>query len=245
MLFSWKENVFMCLVVFQTMFRKIFSDVWLCSWKYHRKHIFYLLLTFSHIFYLLLTFSHIFSVTKQLYNIIYSLKHKQNSEKNHQIQTNEGEIAIARRSKRRLRSRLRSALLRQPVMLAARCIDRDRRVRVMRRSCEDRSEDRDRRYRASRWCRDRFSLSLSSIFQDRKYFEVKTETENHFRCFGSQIRSTGNAFQFDRIWSNNQTPLFSGKSFPESVWSQFKRSLSFTTFLNNVILYSCIKIILI
>ena len=37
----------MCLVVFQKMFRKIFSDVWLCSWKYHRKHIFYLLLTFS------------------------------------------------------------------------------------------------------------------------------------------------------------------------------------------------------
>ena len=29
------------------MFRKIFSDVWLCSWKYYRKHIFYLLLTFS------------------------------------------------------------------------------------------------------------------------------------------------------------------------------------------------------
>ena len=29
------------------MFRKIFSDVWLCSWKYHKKHIFYLLLTFS------------------------------------------------------------------------------------------------------------------------------------------------------------------------------------------------------
>ena len=47
MLFSRKENVFMCLVVFQKMFRKIFSDVWLCSWKYHRKNIFYLLLTFS------------------------------------------------------------------------------------------------------------------------------------------------------------------------------------------------------
>ena len=40
------------------MFRKIFSDVWLCSWKYHRKHIFYLLLTFSHIF----------SVAKWIYN---------------------------------------------------------------------------------------------------------------------------------------------------------------------------------
>ena len=37
----------MCLVAFQKNFRKIFSDVWLCSWKYHRKHIFYLLLIFS------------------------------------------------------------------------------------------------------------------------------------------------------------------------------------------------------
>ena len=31
MLFSEKENVFMCLVAFQKMFRKIFSDIWLCS----------------------------------------------------------------------------------------------------------------------------------------------------------------------------------------------------------------------
>ena len=47
MLFSEKENVFMCLVAFQKNFRKIFSNVWLYSWKYHRKYIFYLLLTFS------------------------------------------------------------------------------------------------------------------------------------------------------------------------------------------------------
>ena len=77
MLFSAKENVFMCLVAFQKIFRKIFSDVWLCSWKYHRKHIFYLFLTFSHIF----------SVAKRIYNIIHSSKHKQNPEKNHQIRT--------------------------------------------------------------------------------------------------------------------------------------------------------------
>ena len=78
MLFSGKENVFMWLVAFQKMFRKIFSDVWLCSWKYHRKHIFYLLLTFSHIF----------SVAKRIYNIIHFSKHKQNPEKkNHQIRT--------------------------------------------------------------------------------------------------------------------------------------------------------------
>ena len=31
MLFSGKENVFMCLVAFQKKFRKIFSDVWLYS----------------------------------------------------------------------------------------------------------------------------------------------------------------------------------------------------------------------
>ena len=81
MLFSGKKNVFMCLVAFQKMFRKLFSGVWLCSWKYHRKHIFYLLLTFSHIF----------SVAKRIYNIIHSSiqKHKQNPEKkNHQIRSN-------------------------------------------------------------------------------------------------------------------------------------------------------------
>ena len=47
MLFSGKENIFKCLVAFQKILWKIFSGVWLCCWKYHRKHIFYLLLTFS------------------------------------------------------------------------------------------------------------------------------------------------------------------------------------------------------
>ena len=262
MLFSGKENVFMCLVVFQKMFLKIFSDVWLCSWKYHRKHIFYLLLTFSHIF----------SVTKRLYNITYSSKYKQNPEKIDQrdrdrrdrdwrdcdwcdrdrsgrhfarsrsqsTRSRDASIPIARRSKRRLRS----VLPHQSVMSEARCVDRDHAklrswsaLRMMRqsrsRSREDRpgdcDRDSDRWYCASRWCRRTvmlLSLSLSSIFQGRKYFEVKIEMENHFRCFGSQIWSTGNAFQFDQIWSNNQTPLFSEKSFPKSVWSRFKRSLS-------------------
>ena len=43
------------------------------------------------------------------------------------------------------------------------------------------------------------SLSLSSIFQGRKSVEVKMKTEMIFRCFGSNFRSIGNAFQFDRI----------------------------------------------
>ena len=109
MLFSGKENVFMCLIAFQKMFWKIFSGVWLCSWEYHRKHIFYLLLTFSRLpnKYIIafipqyrntnktqkkknhqirsnpVTFSHIFSVAKQIYNIIHSSiqKNKQNPEK--------------------------------------------------------------------------------------------------------------------------------------------------------------------
>ena len=41
MLFSGKENIFKCLVAFQKMLWKIFSSVWLCCWKYQRKHIFY------------------------------------------------------------------------------------------------------------------------------------------------------------------------------------------------------------
>ena len=52
----------------------------------------------------------------------------------------------------------------------AQWVDRDR-VKIDT-SRKDRSVYRDRRYRASRWCRDRFflspSLSLSSIFQGQK-----------------------------------------------------------------------------
>ena len=93
MLFSGKENVFMCLIAFQKMFRKIFYGVWLCFWKYHRKHIFYLLLTFSHIF----------PVAKQIYNIIHSSiqKHKQNLEKKI---IKSGQIERRRKRERRLGS---------------------------------------------------------------------------------------------------------------------------------------------
>ena len=166
MLFSGKENVFMCLVAFQKMFRKVFSDVWLCSWKYHRKHIFYLLLTFS-----------------QLPNEYIISFISQNTNKIQKKIIKSGHFARSR---------------------SARC----------------------------RWCRQMISassalddlyslfslslsLSLSLIFQGQKSFEVKMETEMIFRCFGSHFWSTGNdfrstrnAFQFDRIWSNNQTPHF-------------------------------------
>ena len=57
-IFSGNENIFKCLVAFQKIFWKIFSCVWLYSWKYYKKHIFYLLLQFSHIF----------SASKQIYS---------------------------------------------------------------------------------------------------------------------------------------------------------------------------------
>ena len=47
MLFSGKENIFKCLVAFQKIFWKIFSGVWLYSWKCSRKPIFIMFLTFS------------------------------------------------------------------------------------------------------------------------------------------------------------------------------------------------------
>ena len=187
MLFSGKENVFMCLVVFQKMFRKIFSDICLCSWKYHRKHIFYLLLTFSHIF----------SVTKQLYNIIYFSKYKQNPEKIDWRDCDrakiEAEIAIGATAPagdvggamRWPRSREASIA----IAIERRSTHRMKIKAEIVIGATVPADDVDRR-----WCRDRFSLSLSSIFQGQKYFEVKIETENHFRCFGSQIQSTGNAF---------------------------------------------------
>ena len=49
-IFSGNRNIFKCLVAFQKMFWKIFYGVWLYSWKYYKKHIFYFLLQFSHIF---------------------------------------------------------------------------------------------------------------------------------------------------------------------------------------------------
>ena len=100
MLYFKKKNVFMCLVVFLKMFQKIFFSVWLCSWKYYKKHIFYLLLTFSRLPNEYISFisqyrntnkiqkkiiksGRIFSIAKQIYNIIHSSiqKHKQNPEK--------------------------------------------------------------------------------------------------------------------------------------------------------------------
>ena len=105
----------------------------MCFWKYHRKHIFYLLLAFSHIF----------SVIKRIYNIIHSSKHKQNLEKNHQIQT------------------LRAIAIGAKVRSQSIAIDSSRD-----RDCAKCRSVWCRRTAWCRWCRDLFFLSpsLSSFF---------------------------------------------------------------------------------
>ena len=100
MLFSRKENIFKCLVVFGKILWKIFSGVWLCCWKYHRKYIFYFLLTFSQIF----------SAAKQMYNFIPQSRNTNNTQKKKfiirsRLGSTTGEIA---RSRLVLRSRLGS-----------------------------------------------------------------------------------------------------------------------------------------
>ena len=91
MLFSGKENIFKCLIVFRKILWKIFSGVWLCCWKYHRKYIFYFLLTFSQIF----------SATKQIYNLIPQSRNTNNTQKKKfiirlRLGSTTGEIARSR-----------------------------------------------------------------------------------------------------------------------------------------------------
>ena len=123
MLFSRKENVFMCLVAFQKMFRKIFSGVWLCSWKYFRKHIFYLLLTFSPL------------PNKYIISFIPQYRNKKKTQKKKIIKSSQ----IKRRMKRERRLGLTRGKIvrrRRSRDCAARCCDRDQ---------HGASWDRDRR----------------------------------------------------------------------------------------------------
>ena len=114
----------MCLVAFQKMFQNIFSDVWLCSWKYHRKHIFYLLLTFSQ-----LPNDYIISFIPQNTN--------KTQKKNHKIRTNEGEITIREIAITIGEIAIGEIAIMIGVVSTSRDRDRDRRVR-----------DHDRRVRA-------------------------------------------------------------------------------------------------
>ena len=122
MLFSEKENVFMCLIAFQKMFRKIFSNVWLCSWKYHKKYIFYLLLTFSR-----LPNEYIISFIPQNTNktqkkIIKSEQTKARSRSRSQSTRSQSQSRLAR--SRSARSRPRSTLIGAMPVITLWCLGR-------------------------------------------------------------------------------------------------------------------------
>ena len=150
------------------MFRKIFSDVWLCSWKFHKKHIFYLLLTFSQL--------------PNEYIISFIPKNTNKTQKRSHFL---GEIAIARsvdcdRAKRRLRSREIDEIVIaiSPISIARSCkaliaitIDADRRNYG--------DHDRDQRRSFSLSLAERawvfsFCGSLPLLRFFRKSFESKT-----------------------------------------------------------------------
>ena len=183
----------MRLVAFQKMFRKIFSSIWLCSWKYHRKHIFYLLLTFSHIF----------LVAKLIYNIIHSSiqKHKQNPEKKI---IKSGQIERRRKRDRRLGS-MRGEITRRRRRWdrAARCCDRDRRKdeitidAVLREIAISASRDHDRRFARSRSARC-FARSQSARRLDRDQWRDLSP----FACLWVVLSLS--LSPFTRLWA----PLF-------------------------------------
>ena len=207
MLFSAKENVFMCLVAFQKNFRKIFSDIWLYSWKYHRKHIFYLLLTFSQ-----LPNKHIMSFIPK------------NSNKTQKRSYFLGEIAIAIGVISIGEIAIAISSISMIAIDADRC-DRDR----------DRCRSAQFRWlaRSRSWCVgvDR-SVWLGvwvgavklwekqcvcergvRVREKRKRFEVKIRIGNDFSRFWLNFRSNWKYFQFDRIYHANQTPYFSENDF--------------------------------
>ena len=194
-LFFGKENVFMCLVTFQKNFRKIFSDVWLYSWKYHRKHIFYLLLTFSQ-----LPNKHIMSFIPK--NSNKTQKDKSISRWDRDCDRDRRDLdrrdrdrnladLDCDRAKRRPRDRDRdrrwSAQFRWPARSRSWCVGvgGSGAVKAWRRS-----EGLTEQCMCERFVRVR---------EGRKSIEVKIRTETNFSRFRLIFRSNWKCFQFDRI----------------------------------------------
>ena len=220
MLFSGKENIFKCLVAFQKMFWKIFSSVWLCSWKYHRKYIFYLLFTFSQL------------PNKYIISFLNTeTQKKQNPEKKF-IKFGQ----IERRRKREVcgaaigavRSLLRSA------RCEVRCCDRSGAIGSV---CGCWTGARSEEcttvvVELELGLRTGLSLLPLSLFLSLclcawvwKWFEVKIFTSNHF--WVKALKTHGHLkiiFEKFIFHAQPNTRIY-GKAFSEVIWSQNKHSL--------------------
>ena len=146
------------------MFWKIFSGIWLCSWKYHRKHIFYLLHTFSHIF----------SAVKQIYNIIPQYRNTKETKPRKKKFIKFGQIE--RRRKREVRGAAIGAVLLS-------LLDRRGAIgSVCGLWTRARSKECAFVVVGLELClRTRLSLCLALCVWVRKWFEVKIFTSNYFR----------------------------------------------------------------
>ena len=176
------------------MFWKIFSDVWLCSWKYHRKHIFYLLFTLSHIF----------LAARQIYNIIHSSiqKHKQNPEKNI---IKSGQIKRRRKRERRLGStKGEVARRRWRRDHATQCCNHDRRGAAI-------AIDAKARSRSTQCCDDQTQFKRESEIEkerDRRH-ELRTQLRDLAAASGVgplhlRVVLSLSLSPFARLWA----PLF-------------------------------------
>ena len=181
----------MCLIAFQKMFWKIFSGVWLCSWEYHRKHIFYLLLTFSRL------------PNKYIISFIPQYRNANKTQGKKKI-FKSGQIERRRKRERWLGSiRGEIAQRRQRRDRAARCCDRDRRKgkiaidAVLREIAISASRDRDWRFARSRSAQC-FARSQSARRLDRDQWRDLSP----FACLWVVLSLS--LSPFTRLWA----PLF-------------------------------------
>ena len=218
MLFSGKENVFMCLVAFQKNFQKIFSDVWLYSWKYHRKHIFYLLPTFSQ-----LPNKHIMSFipknsNKTQKDSIFSRWDRDQSD----LDRDRDRRNLDRRDRDHNladfddRDRRRSARSRSwSTSIGAVPVTGEIAIVVRRCGWFRRSEGLTAQWGLTEQCMcERFVR----VREGRKSIEVKIRTKTNFSRFKLIFRSNWKCFQFDRILQHNQTRDFPEIDFRKSIW---------------------------
>ena len=195
------------------MFWKIFFGVWLCSWKYHRKHIFCLLLTFSW-----LPKKYIISFIPQYRNTNKTQKKK--------ISSNPVKLREEGRERGnwvRQEARSRDVVLRSRL---GRRRDRDRRGAATIRPDQKGEGDCERERSAARTRRRdlvaafvsrAFSLSFSlcafvssslCVSQFRKWFEGKIKMEMILQDQRAYFTVNGNYFPFDLIFRTKQTPTF-------------------------------------
>ena len=151
------------------MFWKIFSGVWLCSWKYRRKHIFYLLLTFSQL------------PNKYIISFLNTETQKKENQKKkiHQIRSN-----WEKKEERSVWCYNRRGVIGSVY---------GRRIGAQSEECAAMVVGLELGLRIGLSLS--LSLSLSLCTWVRKWFEVKIFTSNHFRVKAFKTRSNENNFR--------------------------------------------------